>query len=391
MFTMINEYCCRNQQCGKFSVKLSLPLENIGCPKCSKNLGVSDDSGNIYFLKKYIGGGGYGIVYKACKIENLREAKDYYAIKFIRDKHSRETCNKMLIREIENLKNAKKAGAKVPQYIEFYCPDNAANNSLDDNYFCVQEFVEGSDLQSIFANMTVGNTCDFNEEKIFKYLIDLLRTICLLQSQSIIHRDIKPSNIILKEEGKSQKLYLIDFGSSKDLTMNGQTTNNAITTAYSPPESIPGNEQLNLTENKLTIDPYSLAIAMFYLLTGENHNIGRKERGHESWDNWMIKVRDKAHDLFPFLERMSKFHSSERYETAMEALIAVSVKAFDLYEDRDDRDGYLLEGWLLKIASDKFEGKKSTSYNKFLGKSKAKEKEKNRAIIVQMIKESEEN
>jgi serine/threonine protein kinase len=387
------EYYCRTQGCNNVSVKPS-PVLKTACPKCQNLLEVSDESGNTYFLKDYRGGGGYGDVYKACSVKDLKEAEGYYAIKFLKNQYNLGKCKEILIREIENLKTAKEAGARVPQHIGFYCPDKTANNSPNDNYFCVQEFIEGEDLQKAFNSrkkeITDDNTCYFKEEEIFKYLIDLLSTICLFHRQDIIHRDIKPSNIIKeKKEGKSQKLYLIDFGSSKDLMLHGQTTNNAITVAYSPPELISGNEQSNSTRNKFTIDTYSLAITMFYLLTGENENTERTERGHESWDNWMIKVEDKAPDLFEILKRMSSFHPSDRYSTAMKALMDVSIKAFNLYDNDSDQDDYLFKDWLLKIALNEFKETKINSYKKFLRKSEEKEKERNKKFVVQLIKNEE--
>jgi serine/threonine protein kinase len=389
------EYYCRTQGCNNVSVKPS-PVLKTACPKCRNPLEVSDESGNTYFLKDYRGGGGYGDVYKACNVKDLKGAEGYYAIKFLKNQYNLGKCKEILTREIENLKTAKEAGARVPQHIGFYCPDKTANNSPNDNYFCVQEFIEGEDLQKAFDSrkkeITDDNTCYFKEEEIFKYLIDLLSTICLLHRQDIIHRDIKPSNIIeVKKEEKSQKLYLIDFGSSKDLMLNGQTTNNSITLAYSPPELISGNQQSDLTENKFkfTVDTYSLAITMFYLLTGENENTQRQEHGHESWDNWMIKVKDKAPDLFQILETMSSFYPSKRYKTAMKTLIEVSIKAFYLHEGLPDRDDYLFKDWLLKIALNEFKETKTGSHRKFLDKSKEKEKERNKSFVVQLIKNEE--
>jgi serine/threonine protein kinase len=73
-------------------------------------LGIRDNSnsGSVYFLKEHIGQGGYGSVYKACKLE---ETKDY-AIKFLKFNDSSKSNQAKLAREIENLKNAENAGGK---------------------------------------------------------------------------------------------------------------------------------------------------------------------------------------------------------------------------------------------------------------------------------------
>jgi eukaryotic-like serine/threonine-protein kinase len=381
----MNEYWCRNQNCAKVSIDLSLSLEKIICSACKRKLWVRDESKNIYFIKEYIGCGGYGDVYKACKVKELKETQ-YYAIKFLRDRSYSEEY-KTLNREIKNLTTAKNAGARVPQSIGIHGSGETDKNQFVDGYFCIQEYIDGSNLKEIKEKVTDGNKCSFNEEEVFNYLIDLLSTICLIQSQQIIHRDIKPSNIIKEKE--SQKLYLIDFGSSKDLTTDTQqTTRPAITPAYSPPELWPQNRQSDSDGNKLTIDLYSLAITMFDLLTGENKNSQRKEHSCESWDNWMVKVKGKSHDLYPILEKMSRFQQSERYTNAMEALMEASVKAFGLYEDK--QDGYLFEGWLLKMALNEFKETKIRSYQNFLKKSEAKEKERNMKMIRKMIDKSEE-
>ena len=76
----------------------------------------------------------------------------------------------------------------------------------------------------------------------------------------ILHRDIKPSNIILTDD--SNKIKMIDFGSSKLKTIvDEETTHGIFTIGYVAPEVAHGNEA---TEKS---DIYSLGSVFYYIFT----------------------------------------------------------------------------------------------------------------------------
>ncbi|MDY6782022.1 MAG: protein kinase [Cyanobacteriota bacterium] len=404
--TQIDSFICINSDCRAANDKnksqyIDFKESNPTCPQCNSILGQRSSSGDVYFFKGFIDRGGGGSVYEACKRIGKRfEGK--YAIKVLhpRPGSSLKECKDELELEFKNLKKACKAGTRVPQYIDCSSPEIEPGRGV---YFLVQEFLEGENLASILKNKRRIITEDnlyFTEPTMFQYLIDLLETLHLLHNNHILHRDIKLSNIIQKKQENIKNLYLVDFGSSKKLEpgiSNKYTKHYARTPFYAPPETLREDDfgsnndifdkykwliqDFDLDEllesHRWTRDIYSLGVTIFELLTKtpeEIYSILRWRPSDRIWNKWMSDLRQNFPNLYPILERMTRFYPDERYQTALEALLDASSQAWYIYGD-----SWLIEGELLKNALNSVKRKKNNLpvlQERFLEKSEKQQDRK---------------
>ena len=66
---------------------------------------------------------------------------------------------------------------------------------------------------NLYEHIKIHNFEGFEENLVWKYVIQILKCLLYLSSFKIIHCDLKPENILLRKAGK-QLLKVIDFGSS---------------------------------------------------------------------------------------------------------------------------------------------------------------------------------
>jgi serine/threonine protein kinase len=202
---------------------------------CGRRLGL-EVKNNFYFLLQGAGDGNYGNYGHVYKAQKLGNTKNFYAVKIFHQNLNQISLEKSLNREIKCLKNLNDKGARVPKYIDHLCPSQITEATP---YVVVLEYIDGKNLEKFIQergrNLTNGNIL-FKEEEIFNFLIDLLETLHLIhQKGETIHRDIKPENIVKQE--KTNKLYLVDFGSAKVLELvDNYQTDVAFSRAYATPE-----------------------------------------------------------------------------------------------------------------------------------------------------------
>jgi eukaryotic-like serine/threonine-protein kinase len=80
----------------------------------------------------------------------------------------------------------------------------------NDNFYLVQEYIEGSDLS---ARLISGKSLE--EKQTVEILRGILTPLKIVHDHNIIHRDLKPANIrVRRDDGK---IFLIDFGVAKQI------------------------------------------------------------------------------------------------------------------------------------------------------------------------------
>ena len=127
--------------------------------------------------------------------------------------------------------------------------------------YYVMQYIDGQTLDDYILQQN-----GINESKAISILKEIGKAVQYMHSNKMLHLDLKPKNVMLDKEGK---VYLIDFGLSKQYDSNGEpessTKVGAGTLGYAPIE------QANYREGKgfpITMDVYALGATMFKMLTG---------------------------------------------------------------------------------------------------------------------------
>lgn len=202
-----------------------------------------------YLVGEYLGGGGFGSVFKA---EDTSTPGRIVAIKELHKKHTRSAVIKQRFFQ-EAVAMARLDHANMPRLYTFG-EDNGS-------YYLVMEFLSGkllTDEISENQQLPLGQALTI--------ICQVLEAVSYAHRNGIIHRDLKPDNIMLTGDPKAPKVKVLDFGIARmvggeNLTMAGEGFG---TPAYMAPERIAGN-----TDPDNRSDVYSLGIILYEMLTGK--------------------------------------------------------------------------------------------------------------------------
>ena len=130
--------------------------------------------------------------------------------------------------------------------------------SMKNQHFCflLIEFVNGNNLDQYLSNRQYRQ----NKYETQFYIGSILLMLDYLQKKYIAHRDIKPSNIMIDSNGY---LKMIDFGTSKVLSLTDYTSTVIGTPHYIAPEILHGKGY------SLSCDFWSLGICMYEIFYGK--------------------------------------------------------------------------------------------------------------------------
>ncbi|TAF09840.1 MAG: serine/threonine protein kinase [Nostocales cyanobacterium] len=270
------------------------------CQRCGNKI-ILDDR---YLPVKFIGEGGFGRTFQAVDVKRLNTP---CVIKqFLPQQAGSSSLQKATELFQQEAKRLQELG-KHPQI-----PDLLAFFSQDSRLYLIQEFIDGQNLLEELD--TQGK---FNESQIKNILTELLPVLQFIHDNKVIHRDIKPENIIRSKNGK---LFLIDFGVSKETSSSIVTKIGTITgtPGYAPPEQFRGMVYPSS-------DLYSLAVTCVRLLTG----LFQKSDGSDQlfdtinmeWQ-WQ-KYVSLSQELTDILETMLQDIPKKRYHSATEVLAAL--------------------------------------------------------------------
>ncbi|MBD2134732.1 GUN4 domain-containing protein [Sphaerospermopsis sp. FACHB-1094] len=200
-----------------------------------------------YVIETEIGVGGFGVTYKAkhqdlnfpvvIKTPNSRLCRDANYPKFV--------------------EGFRKEGRRLADITQFHHPHivRIIDFFEEDNLPClVMDFVKGENLYHLVQDKGI-----LSESIAIDYIKQIADALSLCHENGIIHRDAHPGNMILREN--SNTVVLIDFGLAGNV--NSQSINQAANLAFAPWE------QMLETEKSASIDVYTLAASLFYLVTGD--------------------------------------------------------------------------------------------------------------------------
>nr|CDS32035.1 calcium:calmodulin dependent protein kinase type 1 [Hymenolepis microstoma] len=323
-----------------------------------------------YYLLSRLGDGGFCEVFKAKDLENNR----YVAIK--RVDRSKRAFAKYAPKEVEKkVKKLMYREATImkaldhPNLIKFY--DMVEDG---DEIFIAMQLAEGGELFD-----RIIKRGKFTEKDAATIIAQVITAIIYMHDRGYVHRDIKPENILFENNSDDLKIYITDFGLSREIEEKMLT--NCGTVDYSAPE---------LLKSKLTksgygpeVDNWSIGVVSYILLCGyppfysSSQDDGEIKRQimagtyhfhHPHWDNiskhaktfvaglltvnpaerlslkkalehpWIRQECPTAVDIYPLIEeRLKDTIAKQRWRClglAAEAVQLLAVRSHSLVERR---------------------------------------------------------
>ena len=194
-----------------------------------------------YRLRKALGGGGMGEVYKATD----RRDRSTVAVKLLYPHLAREEAFR------ERFEREAHVGALLRSPYTVHLLDYGFSNG---RYFLVMEYVEGMSLREA----TQGGPMEV--KRALRIAAQVARALEEAEARGVVHRDIKPENILL---GSGDSVKVADFGIARQMGSSTLTTPGAFvgTLAYAAPE-------LAMGKADHRSDIYSLGGTLYHVLTG---------------------------------------------------------------------------------------------------------------------------
>ncbi|WP_071188612.1 bifunctional serine/threonine-protein kinase/formylglycine-generating enzyme family protein [Trichormus sp. NMC-1] len=287
----MSQICCLNPDCYNPPV----PDKTKFCPNCGVPLVILR---NRYRPVKPLGGGGFGKTYLAQDIDKLNEkcvikqfapqTQNTYALKKAKDLFDQEA------KQLKDLNHS-----QIPQLQAYF--------DEDDCLYLIQDFIDGENLLIELAN---GET--FDNQKIRELLLNLLPVLKTVHDQDIIHRDIKPENIMRRRDSK---LFLIDFGASKQLQGTMRPGTKIGTFGYAAAEQMEDREVYPAS------DLFSLGATCFHLMTRVHPWELWKTQGYSWVKKWRSHLQQSVSlELGQILDKLLQLEYQNRYQSAEEVL-----------------------------------------------------------------------
>lgn len=270
---------------------------------------------NRYIVVKELASGGFGQTYLAqdsdrpgnptCVVKRLRPASDKPSVmKLAEVLFAREAVIQELLGRHD----------QIPQLLAYF-------NEKDD-FYLVQEYIEGKSLAEEFAMRSLLKP--ISEYKVILTIYELLQILDFVHQHGVIHRDIKPANVIRRR--LDGKLVLIDFGAVKQISQLEDTpAATAFTVAigtngYMAPEQAAGRPSA-------ASDIYSLGIMGIQALTGISAGELDKKRDPDSQElQWKDSVQI-SHSFAKVLDKMVQPNLNDRYRSVKDVLADLQLLA----------------------------------------------------------------
>jgi CHASE2 domain-containing sensor protein len=221
-----------------------------------------------------------------------------------RDTKSLEIARRLFHKEVEVLERLGQHD-QIPSFLDFF--------EEKEEFYLVQEFIDGQPLSEEFAFRRL------NETQAIDLLQDVLSVLEFVHHNRVIHRDIKPGNLIRRY--RDSKIVLIDFGAVKEIQTqivsdSGQNsfTIGIGTQGYTPTEQLSG-------KPRFCSDLYALGMTVIQGLTGLQPSQLPEDPSTSEY-LWQDRI-DISPGLTIILDRMVRFHYSQRYQSAEEVLQAL--------------------------------------------------------------------
>ncbi len=269
-------------------------------------VGIGQIIGGRYKIIRQLGEGGFGTTFVA-KDKHL-PGDEYCVVKQLKpqatDSLTLQIARRLFETEAKIL-NQLGTHDQIPQLYAYF--------EEDEEFYLVQEFIEGNDLshELIPAN-------PITQLRAISLLQEILKILEYVHQNNVIHRDINPHNIIRRKS--DGKLVLIDFGAVKQISSQiVKAKQTSFTVAIGTPGYQPG-EQAN-GNPRLSSDIYAVGMIGIMAVTG----IPPYKIPHDP-DNSEIIWQNRATVTAEFakvLDKMTRYDFRDRYLSAKAALQAL--------------------------------------------------------------------
>jgi CHASE2 domain-containing sensor protein len=269
----------------------------------------NDETDSSLLARRYriiepLGSGGFGQTYLAK--DTQRPGNPLCVVKQLKpncsDEKFLQIARRLFNTEAETLQTVGR-NDQIPQLLAFF--------EQNKEFYLVQDFIKGHTLSE---ELPLGKR--LLESQVVALLKDVLGIINFIHSYGVIHRDIKPSNIMRRES--DGRLVLIDFGAVKELHTQLASPQESYTIAIGTAGFAP-TEQL-MGQPVFSSDIYALGIIGLQAVTGiAPTQLQKNARKEFIWRDY-AQVSDR---LAAILDKMVRYHPSERYQSAAEVLQAL--------------------------------------------------------------------
>ena len=178
--------------------------------------------------------------------------------------------------------------------------------------YLVQEYIEGKNLAQ---ELKEQGTLD--EQKIRKFLGEILPVLQFIHKNQVIHRDIKPENIIRRgsnnrEYNWDRNLCLVGFGAAKAISTNPTVKSGTVigSPEYTAPEQLMG-------QAVFASDIYSLGVVCIQLMT-QLHPFDLRHGEEWLWQQHL--PRPVSASLSNIINNMLQVSLQQRYSSPEEVL-----------------------------------------------------------------------
>jgi len=258
-----------------------------------------------YQIRKKIGVGGMGAVYKAVETRTNRTV----ALKVLsKEKASNPTL-------VKRFKSEAQAAAQLQHenIVQTY-----GAGEVDGYLYIALEYVDGMDIHELVQRRGVIPV---------RRSIDIIKQVALAlqhaHGQRIVHRDIKPSNVMIRRDG-AVKLTDMGLARSVDETSEAGITRAGMTVGtvdYMAPEQARSSKAADVRS-----DIYSLGCTWYHMLTGQppftNGSLTNKLHGHASESRPDPRDLNETvpEGLVQVLQKMMAVAPKDRYQSPADLL-----------------------------------------------------------------------
>jgi serine/threonine protein kinase len=268
---------------------------------------LGETLGGRYQIMQELGAGGFGKTYLAR--DTQLPGEPVCVVKQLQPQSSDPSLLQIASRLFQGEAEVLQQLGQHPQI-----PRLLAHFEQDQNFFLVQEFIDGSDLSH-----EVKQGRKWTEVEVKQLLTQVLAPLNAAHQAKVIHRDIKPANLMRRRS--DGEIFLIDFGAVKQVAVSKfNPLSNTVgigTQGYMPIEQILGKPHLGGS------DVYALGIVALQALTGVSDATALIDEG-TAQIQWR-HLATVSPEFGAILDKMVANMVVNRYQSAAEVLEAIAA------------------------------------------------------------------